>query len=122
MLPQRHMPAFGDEDAAYRLLEEAVWPQGPVCPRCKGGNAGRLRGVSTRAGTYKCYDCRKPFTVKIGTMLEGSHVPLRLWLQAIFLLNCAAAPPTTYQLSKLLGVSLKTATQLVERIGRGRAH
>ena len=122
MLPARHMPAFADEEAAYRLLEGVAWPQGPVCPHCNGGNAGRLRGASTRAGTYKCYDCRKPFTVKIGTMLEGSHVPLRLWLQAIFLISCTGAPPTPYQLSKLLGVSLKTATHIVERIGRERAN
>ena len=49
----------------------------------------RLQGKSTRIGVYKCKDCRKPFTVKVGTIFEDSHIPMRLWLQAIALL-CAS--------------------------------
>ena len=47
-----------------------------------------MGGKSTRIGLYKCYVCRKPFTVKIGTIFEDSHVPMHLWLQAIYLLVC----------------------------------
>ena len=59
---------FHDEEAAYAYLEARVWPNGPVCPHCGGvDRIGKMGGKSTRIGVYKCYDCRKPFTVKIGT-------------------------------------------------------
>src|SRR5262249_31435688 len=77
---------FRDEEAAYRFVEARIWPNGPVCPHC--GNAdsakiGRLSGKSTRIGVRKCYECRKPFTVKVGTIFEASHIPLYIWLQAM---------------------------------------
>ena len=79
---------FHDEAAAYAFVEARVWPKGPVCPHCGGfDRISQMNGKSTRVGTYKCYQCRKPFTVKVGTIFESSHVPLRrFWLQAIFLL------------------------------------
>ena len=40
-----------------------------------------MEGKSTRIGAYKCYACRKKFTVKIGTIFEDSHIPMRLWLK-----------------------------------------
>ncbi len=76
---------FHDEAAAYRWVEARVWPEGPVCPHCGGvDRISPMKGKSTRVGTYKCYQCRKPFTVKIGTIFEPSHIPLRLWLQQSF--------------------------------------
>jgi transposase-like protein len=79
---------FHSEEAAYAYVEARVWPEGRICPHCGSiERSGKLGGKSTRIGLYKCYDCRKPFTVKIGTIFEGSHVALRLWLQAIFLLQ-----------------------------------
>lgn len=77
---------FHNEEAAYRFVEARVWPSGPVCPHCGGVERNRrMQGKSTRIGVYKRYDCRKPFTVKIGTILEARHIPMRVWLQAIFL-------------------------------------
>ena len=58
---------FHNEEAAYKFVESRVWPKGPVCPHCGGVERNSLMGgKSTRIGTYKCYDCRKPFTVKVG--------------------------------------------------------
>src|SRR5256885_206698 len=75
--------ALQDEAAAYAWVEARVWPEGPICPHCGGlDRIGKLQGKSTRVGVYKCYQCRKPFTVKVGTVFEDSHVPMRLWLQA----------------------------------------
>ena len=52
-----------DEAAAYKFVEAILWPNGPVCPRCKETKrVGKLNGKSTRLGVYKCYACRKPFT------------------------------------------------------------
>jgi transposase-like protein len=108
---------FHDEAAAYRFVEARVWPDGPVCPHCGGvDRIGKMGGKSTRIGTYKCYQCRKPFTVKIGTIFESSHVPLHIWLQAIFLMASSKKGVSSNQLHRTLGVTLKTAWFLSHRI------
>lgn len=108
---------FHDEAAAYRFVEERVWPNGPVCPHCGGvDRISPMKGKSTRIGAYKCYQCRKPFTVKVGTIFESSHVPLRQWLQAIFLLSSSKKGISANQLSRTLGCTLKTAWFIGHRI------
>jgi len=85
-------PYFHDEAAAYQFLEGILWPHGPTCPHCGNADAakiGALKGKTTRVGLKKCYECRKQFTVKVGTVYEDSHIPLDKWLQAMFLLTCA---------------------------------
>ncbi|MGA2042924.1 MAG: IS1595 family transposase, partial [Roseiarcus sp.] len=78
---------FQDEGAAFDYVEAALWPNGPVCPHCGGvERSSKMLGKSTRPGLYKCYQCRKPFTVRMGTIFESSHIKLHLWLQAIHLL------------------------------------
>ena len=110
-------PYFHDEEAAYVFVEARVWPQGPVCPRCKGNERiGKLKGRSTRIGVYKCYACRKPFTVKVGTIFEDSHIEMNVWLQAMHLLCSSKKGISTNQLSRTLGVTLKSAWFLSHRI------
>lgn len=110
-------PHFHNEAAAYRFVEKRVWPNGPVCPHCKETErCGPLKGNSTRIGTYKCYACRKPFTVKIGTIFESSHVKMHLWLQAIFLMASSKKGISANQLHRTLGVTLKTAWFMAHRI------
>lgn len=110
-------PHFHNEEAAYAFVEKRVWPQGPVCPNCGGvERIGKMGGASTRIGTYKCYQCRKPFTVKIGTIFEASHVPLHLWLQAIYLMCASKKGISSNQLHRILGVTLKTAWFMSHRI------
>jgi transposase-like protein len=110
-------PHFHDEAAAVAFVEARVWPHGPVCPHCGGmDRLGRLAGKSTRIGTLKCYSCRKPFTVKIGTIFEDSHVALHLWLQAIFLVASSKKGVSANQLHRTLGVTLKTAWFMGHRI------
>jgi len=110
-------PHFHDEEEAYAYVEARLWPEGPVCPRCDGKrNIGKLGGKSTRVGVYKCYRCRKPFTVKIGTVFESSHVPMRIWLQAMFLIAGSKKGISANQLHRILGVTLKTAWFLGHRI------
>lgn len=108
---------FHDEEAAYAYVEKRVWPDGPVCPHCGGvDRISKMGGKSTRIGTYKCYQCRKPFTVKIGTIFEASHVPLRHWLQAIFLLASSKKGISSNQLARTLGCTLKTAWFISHRV------
>ena len=110
---------FHNEAAAYIYIESHLWPTGPVCPHC--GNAesakiGRLEGKTSRAGMRKCYACRQTFTVKIGTIFEDSHAPLRIWLQAIHLVCSSKKGISTRQLQRILGVGMKTAWFMGHRI------
>ena len=110
-------PHFHNEEAAYAYVEARVWPQGPVCPHCGGvERIGKMGGKSTRVGAYKCYQCRKPFTVKIGTIFEDSKVPMRLWLQAMYLIAGSKKGISSNQLHRILGVTLKTAWFMSHRI------
>lgn len=110
-------PHFHNEQAAYAYVEARIWPDGPVCPKCGGvERIGLMKGKSTRIGLYKCYQCRSPFTVKVGTVFESSHVPLRLWLQAIYLIAGSKKGISANQLHRTLGVTLKTAWFMGHRI------
>jgi len=108
---------FQDEEAAYEWVEAHLWPHGPECPRCHGRErVTKLQGKSTRIGTYKCKDCRKPFTVKIGTIFEDSHIPMRMWLQAIALICASKKGISSNQLHRMLGITLKSAWFMSHRI------
>ena len=108
---------FHDEEAAYAYLEVRIWPKGPVCPRCgHHDRISKMGGKSTRIGVYKCYQCRKPFRATVGTVFESSHVPLRLWLQAVHLMCSSKKGFSSNQFHRVLGVTLKTAWFMSHRI------
>lgn len=108
---------FHNEEAAYAWVEARIWPNGPVCHHCKSGaRVGKMAGKTTRVGLYKCYTCRKPFTVKMGTVFESSHVPMRMWLQAIYLICSSKKGISSRQLQRTFGVTLKTAWFMSHRI------
>src|ERR1700754_5087553 len=110
-------PHFHNEKAAYAYVEARVWPEGAVCPHCGGyERISKMGGKSTRIGAYKCYQCRKPFTVKVGTIFESSHIPMRHWLQAIFLMNSSKKGISSNKLHRTLGCTLKTAWFMSHRI------
>jgi transposase-like protein len=110
-------PYLHDEQQAYDLVESVLWPAGPVCPHCGSvERISKMKGKSTRIGTYKCYACRSKFTVKIGTIFEDSHIPMRSWLQAIYLMASSKKGFSSNQLHRTLGVSLKSAWFMSHRI------
>ena len=89
----------------------------PVCPHCGGvDRIGKLGGKSTRIGVYKCYQCRKPFRATVNTVFEASHIPLRLWLQAVHLIASSKKGISANQLHRVLGVTLKTAWFMAHRV------
>jgi transposase-like protein len=113
-LSARH---FHNEAAAFEYVEARVWPNGPTCPHCGGvERISKMQGKSTRQGLYKCYQCRKPFTVRMGTIFESSHVPLHIWLQAMYLIAGSKKGISSNQLHRTLGVTLKTAWFMSHRI------
>jgi transposase-like protein len=110
-------PYFHSEEAAYAFVEARLWPNGPVCPKCGViGNSTKMRGKSTRIGVYKCRDCRKPFRVTVGTIFEASHIPLNVWLQAVFLVASSKKGISSNQLHRSLGITLKSAWFMSHRI------
>ena len=117
---QSHLSAahFHSEETAYAYVEARLWPDGPVCPHCGATSeqVGRLRGKTNRIGLCKCYACRKPFTVKVGTVFESSHVPMRVWLQAIYLFCSSKKGINTRQLQRTFQCGLKTAWFLGHRV------
>jgi transposase-like protein len=116
-------PHFHNEKAAYDYVEARLWPEGPFCPHCgECERIGKLAGKSTRIGVRKCYSCRKPFTVKVGTIFESSHVPMRHWLQAMFLMASSKKGVSANQLHRSLGCTLKTAWFIEHRIREAMAN
>jgi|SRR5579862_1349840 len=111
-------PHFQDEAAAFAYVEAHLWPGGnPVCPFCRETDrVGRMNGKTTRQGLCKCYACQKPFTVRMGTIFESSHLPLHMWLQAIHLMCASKKGISTRQMQRTLQCSMKTAWHLTHRI------
>jgi transposase-like protein len=110
-------PHFQSEPAAFAYVEARLWPNGPVCLHCgEKKRIGALKGATTRPGLYKCYECKKPFTVRMGTIFESSHLPLHLWLQIIHLFCCSKKGIATRQIQRMLNCSMKTAWFLGHRI------
>ena len=117
MAPVLSSPHFHNEDEAFAYVEARVWPEGPVCPHCGGvERISKMQGQSTRKGLYKCYQCRKPFTVRMGTIFESSKVPLQVWLMAIQLIAGSKKGISSHQLARTLGLTVKTAWFLSMRI------
>ena len=110
---------YHDEDAARSHLESLLWPQGPVCPRCgvMEGRITKLQGRSTRPGVYKCKDCRKPFSVTVGTVMERSHIPLSKWVLAAHFMASHKKGMSALQLQRDMGLaSYESAWFLFHRL------
>jgi transposase-like protein len=117
------MAHFATDDAARAYLENVRWPNGPVCPHC--GNAKReaiydiaanpTKGI--RAGLRECKECGGTFTVTVGTIFEKSHIPLRKWLVAWYLLCSSKKGISAAQMQRMLELgSYRSAWFMMHRI------
>jgi transposase-like protein len=102
---------FPEEDAARIYMEQALWPSGPVCPRCKSGD-----NIGSGTAPYRCNACDREFTVRIGTIFERSHIPLHKWLCALLLLATARKRVSSYKLAGLLEIRQSSAWHMMKRI------
>jgi transposase-like protein len=103
---------FSDPRICLELVAKSKWPKGPACPRCA---SKRLSFLETRL-TWKCLDCKKQFSVKVGTILEDSAVPLDKWLTAMWLLSNCKNGISSHELADALGVVQRTARFMLHRI------
>ncbi|MGO9122961.1 MAG: IS1595 family transposase [Desulfomonilaceae bacterium] len=107
------------EDQAREYVEHILWPKGPNCPHCGNLGAWKMRGKSMRAGLWKCSNknCRKPFTVTMGTVMESSHISIRDWVIAFHLMCSSKKGISALQLKRNLGLgSYESAWFLEHRI------
>lgn len=113
-------PAFTDENKAREFLEASRWPDGPICPFCgQLGSAAKLGGKSMGPGWYYCSDCQDKFTVRVGTVMERSHIPMHKWLFASHLIVSSKKGMSALQLSRMLGITYKSSWFMCHRIREG---
>ena len=108
-------PIFHDEAKALAHIEASRWNGEPSCPHCGSTRVHRMSG-KTQAGMFLCNDCRDKFTVRTGTVMERSHVPLHKWLLATHLMAASKKGMSAKQMERMLGVTYKTAWFLCHRI------
>lgn len=110
-------PIFQDDDKAREALEAVRWPNGPVCPNCGAvERIARVEGKSHRPGLLYCNECKRQFTVTIGTVFERSKIGLSKWWLAAHLLGSSKKGMSAHQLHRMLGVTYKTAWFMAMRI------
>lgn len=117
-------PHFHNEEAAFERLEAIVWPNGPTCPKCGNCDSERITrvtGATARTGLRRCLECKKQFTVKVGTVFESSHVPLHKWFQAAHLMASSKKGISAHQLHRTLQVTYKTAWFMAHRLREAMA-
>lgn len=110
-------PYFHNDDEAREYLESLRWANGIVCPHCGViGEHYKIESEVARRGLYKCRDCRKQFTVTVGTVFERSKIGLHKWLLATYLMCSSKKGISSHQLHRTLGVTYKTAWFMTHRI------
>jgi transposase-like protein len=114
---------YQDPTAAREKLEEVLWPEGPVCPHCGSIGEHTLLVIKRRpnAGVRKCCDCRKEFTVTVGTVFERSHIELHLWFQVAHLMSASKKGISSHQIHRMIGVTYKTAWFMTMRLREAMA-
>lgn len=106
------------EAEARDYLERIRWPNGVVCPKCGStGKMYKLEGDAHRDGLYKCSDCRKQFTVTVGTVMHRTKIPLRKWVLAFHIICASKKGVSALQLQRMLDLgSYRTAWHMAHRI------
>ena len=125
---------YGDEELARNHIEAIRWPDGPACPYCRANGhdsgeklgeegagddwlrARRVGGQSMGPGWYRCNRCRRKYTVRVGSIFERSHIPLRKWIHAAAIMTGTRRRVSVRQLRRLLGVSYRSAFFMARRI------
>ena len=108
-------PIFHDEAKAQAHMEASRWGGEPNCPHCGSTRVHRMAG-KTQAGYFLCNDCRDKFTVRTGSVMERSHIPLHKWLLATHLMSASKKGMSAKQMERMLGVTYRSAWFLCHRI------
>jgi len=111
---QEAITLFADPKKAHDFMCTVLWPDGkPKCPHCGSANVGKFSG---KRMVSNCKECKKQFTVKIGTIFGDSPLPLSKWLPAVWLIVNAKNGISSYEIGRSLGVTQKTGWFMLHRI------
>jgi transposase-like protein len=117
------MQRFATDEDARKYLEMIRWPNGPVCPRCGNAAPDRIYEIAPnpakkiRVGVRDCAECKRQFTVTVGTIFEDSHIPLRKWLVAWYMLCSSKKGIAALQIQRMLDIgSYRSAWFMMHRI------
>ena len=103
---------FNDIDVATQFVASLRWPRGVTCPHCEDKN---VAFVASRR-IWQCKECRKQFSVKVGSIFEDSPIALSKWLPAMWMLVNCRNGVSSYEIARDLGVTQKTAWFMLHRL------
>lgn len=112
-------PIFQDETKAREALEAVLWPEGPYCRHCGNSDPekiAKMQGKSARPGLHYCNECKREFTVTVGTVFERSKVPLTKWWMAAHMINSGKNGVSAHEIHRSIGVTYKTAWFMMHRL------
>lgn len=115
------LTALPDNTACRQYIELHYWNNIPTCPHCNCKEHYKLNIKGQFNGLYKCKDCKKRYTVAIGTMFEASPIPYRKWLIAIYIVSAHKKGISSHQLAKDIDVQQRTAWFMLHRIRHSMA-
>lgn len=107
---------FQTEEQAVEYLEKVRWHGEPHCPYCGSTNCGRHASADRAQQRWQCRDCNRAFSVKVGTLFHGTHVPLKNWFLVLALMLNAKKSASAYQIARDLGMRRPTVWSMMQRI------
>ena len=105
---------FPDEDSARKWFEETRWPNGRACAKCGSVKTSEVPNATPMP--YWCSDCRSYFSVKLGTLMQGSNLPMRKWAIAIYLVTTNLKGVSSMKLHRDLDIAQKNAWYMLHRL------
>lgn len=112
--PVEAVQMFSDELEVEKMFVEQRWPNGVICPKCGSDNVAEVK--SRKPQPFRCRTCRKHFSVKVGTVMEGSNIPLIKWALCAYLMSIGLKGVSSMRLHRDLGLTQKSAWFLSHRI------
>ena len=103
---------FPDDESTVKWFEDQRWRNGRFCPHC--GSTNTVECGKTQP--YRCRDCRKRFSVKVGTVMQSARLSVCKWLYAMYLMQIPKKGLPSLQLARELGVSQEAAWRLGHKI------
>jgi len=103
---------FADEDVCIQAVAQMRWPDGRYCPACLHKDHYYLKTQRR----WKCKDCGRQFSVKLGTIFEDSPIPLDKWLNALWMLTNCKNGVSSYEVARAIGITQKSAWFVLHRL------
>jgi transposase-like protein len=108
--------SFQTQDQAVAYLEKVRWHDEPACPYCGSLSVGRHASGDRAMSRWQCHDCTRAFSVTVGTLFHGTHVPLRNWFLVLALMLNAKKSASAYQIARDLGMRRATVWSMMHRV------